>query len=255
MGERSYKAAMKIKTQVVFALALVFFALPPLSAVAGDEPGDAQEVAREEIQQIKSEVHFLQQRLAELMARLEKVSSGSASSVNAAVVSTTPAQAYQLEPAVLTLPAASSVAADTTMGLTPDSLTRPSEQDQGLYGSDTNEPNRNAALGEKVQVGGYGSFRYEANSIAPAAQIANHPPALRSHDSFDFRRFVLTLDANPTDRLRFYTEIEFERLGEIGTAPASVSSRKLKDRTAVSLPWSRRGPSLTSTVCSQPAWV
>lgn len=59
-------------------------------------------------------------------------------------------------------------------------------------------------IGEAVKVGGYGSVRYESNSLTAPK------PA-----GFDFRRFVLTTDATPTDRVRAYVEIEFERLGGI----------------------------------------
>jgi hypothetical protein len=59
-------------------------------------------------------------------------------------------------------------------------------------------------IGDVVKIGGYGSVRYETNSLTAPK------PA-----GFDFRRFVLTTDATPSDRLRAYVEIEFERLGEI----------------------------------------
>ena len=53
-------------------------------------------------------------------------------------------------------------------------------------------------------MGGYGSVRYETNSL--------HEP---KPAGFDFRRFVLATDATPNDRLQAYIELEFERLGEI----------------------------------------
>ena len=59
-------------------------------------------------------------------------------------------------------------------------------------------------LGDMVRVGGYGSVRFETNSLeAPK-------PA-----GFDFRRFVLTTDVTPHDRLQAYVEIEFERFAGI----------------------------------------
>ena len=60
------------------------------------------------------------------------------------------------------------------------------------------------AVTDKVTMGGYGSVRYETNSLEEPK------PA-----GFDFRRFVLTTDATPNDRLQAYIEVEFERLGEI----------------------------------------
>ncbi len=54
----------------------------------------------------------------------------------------------------------------------------------------------------KVKLGGYGSIRFEnGNSKDPS--------------TFTFRRFVLTTDATLTDRLSAYSEIEFERFGEL----------------------------------------
>jgi hypothetical protein len=59
-------------------------------------------------------------------------------------------------------------------------------------------------VGDTVTVGGYGSLRYEANTL-------DKPKP----SGFDFRRFVLTADATPHDRLQAYVEIEFERLAGI----------------------------------------
>ena len=58
--------------------------------------------------------------------------------------------------------------------------------------------------GDTVTIGGYGSARYEANTLD------NPKPG-----GFDFRRFVLTADATPNDRLQAYIEIEFERFAQI----------------------------------------
>jgi hypothetical protein len=59
-------------------------------------------------------------------------------------------------------------------------------------------------LSDSVSVGGYGSVRYEKNNL-------DDPKP----SGFDFRRFVLTTEATPNDRLQAYIEIEFERLAEI----------------------------------------
>ena len=59
-------------------------------------------------------------------------------------------------------------------------------------------------LGDVVRVGGYGSMRFETNNLE------SPKPA-----GFDFRRFVLTTDATPHERVQAYVEIEFERLAEI----------------------------------------
>jgi len=55
----------------------------------------------------------------------------------------------------------------------------------------------------RVDLGGYGSTRLEAID-------ADEPPT-----SLTLRRLVLTTDARVGDRFRVYTEIEFERFGEI----------------------------------------
>jgi hypothetical protein len=55
------------------------------------------------------------------------------------------------------------------------------------------------AIAERTHVGGYASFRYETNDLHDAK------------NGFDFRRFVLALDARPAERLHFNFELEFER--------------------------------------------
>ena len=54
---------------------------------------------------------------------------------------------------------------------------------------------------DHLRVGGYGSVRFETNDAPRGAGAC-----------FTFRRFVLTTDAKITDRLRVYSETEFERL-------------------------------------------
>ena len=91
--------------------------------------------------------------------------------------------------------------------------------DKGLYqGLAAGAPESRYGRGlfsDHVKIGGYGSFRYEANNIGLGPQVGDLPRLSRSHNGFDFRRFVMTLDAAPFKKLRFYTEIEFERLNEI----------------------------------------
>ena len=59
-------------------------------------------------------------------------------------------------------------------------------------------------VNDQVTIGGYGSVRYETNSL-------DEPKA----SGFDFRRFVLATDISPNDRLKAYAEIEFERFANI----------------------------------------
>ncbi len=56
---------------------------------------------------------------------------------------------------------------------------------------------------ERVQIGGYGSTRFEANS------------ATNENTTFTLRRLVLTGDAAIAPRLRSYFELEFERFREL----------------------------------------
>lgn len=59
------------------------------------------------------------------------------------------------------------------------------------------------SLLERVKLGGYGSLRFEQNSLD---QLEN---------TFTFRRFVLTTDAKIAPRLRFNLELEFERFRKL----------------------------------------
>jgi hypothetical protein len=54
----------------------------------------------------------------------------------------------------------------------------------------------------RVKLGGYGSVRFENGTS-------------RDPSTFTFRRFVLTTDAQLTDRLSVYSEIEYERFSEL----------------------------------------
>jgi hypothetical protein len=65
---------------------------------------------------------------------------------------------------------------------------------------------------ERVKLGGYGSLRFESNSLR------------NLENTFTFRRFVLTTEAKIAPRLHFYSELEFERFRkrelERSTGPA-----------------------------------
>jgi hypothetical protein len=65
-------------------------------------------------------------------------------------------------------------------------------------------------LGDRVKIGGYGSVRFEANDVGD-----DHFVPGGSAKGFTFRRFVLTTETRLNDRLRIYTETEFERLLEL----------------------------------------
>jgi hypothetical protein len=55
----------------------------------------------------------------------------------------------------------------------------------------------------RIDIGGYGSFRLDAGDAQGVGP------------SFTLRRFIVTTDARVGSRLRVYSEIEYERLGEI----------------------------------------
>jgi hypothetical protein len=59
------------------------------------------------------------------------------------------------------------------------------------------------SLVDRVQLGGYGSIRFEGSSLDDQKA------------TFTFRRFVLTADANIAPRLRSYMELEFERFRKL----------------------------------------
>ncbi|MFQ5695327.1 MAG: carboxypeptidase regulatory-like domain-containing protein, partial [Terriglobia bacterium] len=102
--------------------------------------------------------------------------------------------------------------------------------DKGLYqGLAAGPPEARygrSLFGDKVKIGGYASFRFEANNIDLGPQVGGLPRVKRGFDSFDFRRFVMTLDATPTDRLRVYTEIEYERLNEIEVERTAIPENR-----------------------------
>jgi hypothetical protein len=66
--------------------------------------------------------------------------------------------------------------------------------------------------GERLHLGGYGSFRFETNDVGGDQFVPGSAAT-----GFTFRRFVLTTDSRLNDRLHVYSEIEFERLLEIET--------------------------------------
>ena len=79
-------------------------------------------------------------------------------------------------------------------------------QDESLQQVQTlQEEFRTQTLGllERVKLGGYGSARFEANSLD------------KLHDTFTLRRLVLTTDAKIAPRLRFYLELEYERFRKL----------------------------------------
>ena len=110
-------------------------------------------------------------------------------------------------------------------------------------------------LDQAVKIGGYGSFRFESNNIDLGPRIADLPPVRRGFDAFDFRRFVFTLDAAPAERLRFYAEIEFERLNEIEIERTAIpENRGVRNRAGIRFIQEVEGQS-GGEIAMEQAWV
>ena len=75
-------------------------------------------------------------------------------------------------------------------------------------------------LFERVKLGGYGSTRFEANSLD------------QLHDTFTLRRLVLTTDAKIAPRLRFYLELEYERFRKQSWSERQARRRRSRSRTS-----------------------
>src|SRR5206468_1279686 len=108
----------------------------------------------------------------------------------------------------------------------PQELPGRGSTEQGLYGTVAAGGSRGrygrSLFSENVRIGCYGSFRYEASNLDNPKQVGNLAVAKRNPNGFDIRRLVLTADVSPAERLRFYTEIEFERFGKIEIERAAV---------------------------------
>ena len=89
----------------------------------------------------------------------------------------------------------------------------------------------------RVQIGGYGSVRFEESS------------AKGTHPTFTFRRFVLTADAAVAPKLRAYLELEFERFHNLELERTAVSENGgLKVKQAV-------GGTDESEISLEQAWL
>ncbi|MBI1746977.1 MAG: hypothetical protein HYR55_10370 [Acidobacteria bacterium] len=181
----------------ILALLLVFLfgtcaALPCLAAA--EEPHAPPDSVRAEIEQLRSQIRLLE-------ARMEALSQ------------------QRTSPA-----AEKPVPAETPLMV--ESVPGRGQTDTSLYyGLSAGSPEKRygrGVFGDMVKIGGYGSFRYEANNIDKAPQVGDLPRAQRSANGFDFRRFVLTTDISPNDRLRIYSEIEYERFSKLELARTAI---------------------------------
>lgn len=145
---------------------------------------------------LEAEIEDLRGQIRVLQERLEALSRAAASQSTTSAPQTTPSP----EPKPSQAPG---------RGQTDTSL---------YYGLSAGPPERRYGRGifsDIVKIGGYGSFRYEANNLDRGPRVGDLPLARRSANGFDFRRLVLTTDVSPTERLRVYTEIEYERLSKL----------------------------------------
>ncbi len=194
-------------------------------------------VTSEEIQQLQEQITALQEKLDSVLKRTEDSRSGE-------------------------------MAETQTSGSTVEGIPREQEAqqapgrgltEQGLYGSLAAGPPEQrygrGIFGDAVTIGGYGSFRFETNNIDMGPRIGNLPPVRRGYDGFDFRRFVLTLDAAPAERLRFYTEIEFERLNKIEIERTAIpENRGVRNRAGIRFIQEVEGQS-GGEIAMEQAWV
>ena len=157
-----------------------------VAALAVAETPTEAPVSREEIQTLQDQINALQAKLNNLLERAGEAGAPSAGMKAA----DSPAPARTEEIALAPAQGAS----------------------RGLYSTGAaGQSTTRSPLGEAVKIGGYGSFRFESNNIDIGPRIGDLPPIRRGFNAFDFRRLVLTADAAPSDRLRIYSEIEFER--------------------------------------------
>ena len=195
--------------------ALLFVAVPFVSA--GEVP--AAKVTAAEMQEIQEQINALQRRLNALIEQAEAPRQIALASLE---------------------PPAGAIAQATTPEPSPQSPQVPGQgqTDKGLYqGLAAGPPGQRYGRGifeEAVKIGGYGSFRFESNNIDLGPRIGNLPPIQRGFNAFDFRRFVVTLDATPSERLRVYSEIEFERFNAIEIERTAIpENRGLQNRAGV----------------------
>lgn len=176
-------------------LCFFLFAVVPARA---EEAGD-KSALEAELEQLRAQVKALEAKLEKVLQERERAGEKSAS----------------LEPK-----AEAEVKPIPGRGLT----------DRGLYyglaAGPAGQRYGRSIFGDLVRIGGYGSFRFEANNIDKGPAIGALPPVRLGFDSFDFRRFVLTTDITPFDRLRVYTEIEYERLNEIEVERTAIPENR-----------------------------
>jgi len=202
---------MKTVRIAVVACALVW--MMAASQMEAQEPSP-NGVTREEIQQVQEQIEALQRRLGDLLQKVD-------------------GNGHPETPVSVSPVAMSTISAPAQVA---EQIPGQGQTDRGLYGGlAAGAPGQRygrSIFGEAVRIGGYGSFRFEANNIDLGPRFGSLPPVQRGFNAFDFRRFVLTLDATPSERLRVYTEIEFERLNEIEIERTAIPENRGRQNRA-----------------------
>lgn len=192
------------------------------------------------------EIVEMRRQLAEMQKRLEELAAarGGVTNERPAVAATDPGTVAAAAPGPpRPEPSLASLAAPAQRaepGQQEATALEPGSSDKGLYGGlaagAPGERYGRSIFSDRVKIGGYGSFRFESNNIDLGPQVGDLPRLKRGFSSFDFRRFVITLDAAPSERLRFYSEIEFERLNKLEVERNAIPEnrgRVTRDRRGV----------------------
>ncbi|HZR85058.1 MAG TPA: hypothetical protein VFD92_28440 [Candidatus Binatia bacterium] len=201
------------------ALAALMSAVP---AIAAATESSAEQKLERRIDQLEKEVRELRALLKEQRAEQSR---SAVAPAPAAPAGAKPAAVAEIAPpATVAAPAgASPETATAAPSAAPSATTAPAvaTAPPASVATATAETSAAPASGvatvarevtERVQVGGYGSARFETDS----------PKDLKS--TFTLRRLVLTLDANIAPRLRSYVEIEFERFRKLELEQSFIHS-------------------------------
>src|SRR5215471_100061 len=112
-------------------------------------------------------------------------------------------QMLQMEKELSTLREQQKKASEDAQKAAEDTKKQTEETAQQIQTAREGITEKTVGLLDRVKLGGYGSFRFESNSL-------HDQP-----DTFTFRRFVLTTEAKIAPRLHFYSELEYERFRKL----------------------------------------
>src|SRR5581483_7012323 len=187
------------------ALAALMSAVP---AIAAATESSAEQKLERRIDQLEKEVRELRALLKEQRAEQSRSAVAPAPAAPATVAAPAGASPETATAAPSAAPSATTAPAVATAP--PASVATATAETSAAPASGVATVAREVT--ERVQVGGYGSARFETDS----------PKDLKS--TFTLRRLVLTLDANIAPRLRSYVEIEFERFRKLELEQSFIHS-------------------------------